>query len=115
LARAAFLPQEENGMKRMFTACLFALALLATTAAAEQMTGVITCSKCRHTEADKADCAKSCIKSGVPAIFVGSDSKVYKIANPDKIGDNVNQKVTVEGSLEGDTLTLESVKPAAES
>lgn len=102
-------------MKRTITACLFSLSLLAATAAAEQFTGVITCGKCKHTDAKAADCAKDCIKNGVPAILVTSDKKVYKIANPDKIGDNVNLKVTVEGSLDGETLTLDSVTPAPES
>jgi hypothetical protein len=32
-----------------------------------------------------------------------------KVANPDKIGDKVAEKVTVKGSVDGETLTIESV------
>ena len=46
---------------------------------------------------------------GVAAIFVTSDGKTLKVANPDKIGDKVAEKVTVKGSVDGETLTIESV------
>jgi hypothetical protein len=101
-------------MKRLFASGLLALSLGVMAASAEEMSGVITCGKCKKTSAEAADCAKACIKNGTPAIFVSDEGgKVYKIANPDKIGDAVNQKVTVDGEVKGDQLTLASVKPAA--
>lgn len=99
-------------MKRILTAVVFVLSLCAWSALADDMTGVITCSKCKHTDATKADCAKTCIKNGVAPIFVSSEGKTYKIANPDKVGDNVGEKVTVTGSVEEETLTIESVAKA---
>jgi len=96
-------------MKRLLTASVLGLALFSWSALAEDLTGMFTCSKCKHTDASKADCAKTCIKNGVAAIFVTSDGKTLKVANSDKIGDKVAEKVTVKGSVEGDTLTIESV------
>jgi hypothetical protein len=100
-------------MKRILMFCAFALTLAASSALADDVTGFITCSKCKHTGTSSADCAKSCIKSGVPPILVSSEGKTYKIANPDKVGDHISEKVTVTGTVENDTITIESVQPAA--
>ncbi len=97
-------------MKRLFTMCALAGSLWTVSAFADDLTGIITCGKCKKTSAAAADCAKQCIKSGVAAIFVTSDGKTYKIANPDKIGDKINEKVTVSGSVADETLTIDSVK-----
>jgi methylmalonyl-CoA mutase cobalamin-binding subunit len=99
-------------MKRILMSCAFALTLFATSALADDVTGVITCSKCKHTDASAAKCAKTCIKNGVAPILVSSDGKTYKIANPDKVGDHVLEQVTVTGAVENDTITIESVMPA---
>ena len=96
-------------MKRLLTASLLGLALFSVSAFAEDLTGVFTCGKCKHTEASAAACAKHCIKNGVAAIFVTSEGTTLKVANPDKIGDKVAEKVTVKGKVDGDTLTIESV------
>ncbi len=100
-------------MKKILTASMFAVALFASSALAEDVTGMITCSKCKHTDGSAAECAKKCIKSGVAPILVSSDGKTYKIANPDKVGDNIGQKVTVSGKIKKDTVTIDSVTPAA--
>ena len=96
-------------MKRILIASAFVLSLFAASAFAEEMSGQFTCSKCKHVGAKAADCAKKCIKNGVAPIFVSSDGKTYKIANPDKVGDAINEKVTVTGTVNEDTLTIESV------
>jgi hypothetical protein len=59
---------------------------------------------------DNAACAEKCIKGGSPAVLVGEDGKIYKIADQAKIVDHAGQKVTVTGSLKDDTITVESVK-----
>ena len=97
-------------MKRLLTASLLGMALFTYSALAEELTGVFTCGKCKHTDASGAACAKHCIKSGVAPIFVTSDGKTLKIANPDKVGDKIAETVTVNGTVEGDTLTIEAVK-----
>ncbi len=96
-------------MKRLLSVSLLGLALFSWSAIAGDLTGVFTCGKCKHTESSDAACAKHCIKNGVAPIFVTSDGKTLKVANPDKIGDKVAEKVTVTGSVQGDTLTIESV------
>jgi hypothetical protein len=59
---------------------------------------------------DNAQCAQKCIKGGSPAVLVGEDGKVYKIANQDKIVAHAGEKVTVTGSVIGDTITIDEVK-----
>ncbi len=105
-------------MKRLLTAFVFAASLFALSAAAEEMTGIITDAKCKHTDtsAKSVACAKACIKAGQPAVFNNSaDQTVYTISNPDKIESHVGQRVTVNGNVQGDSLTVESVKKAASS
>jgi hypothetical protein len=101
-------------MQRVLLTCLLVLSLAAGAAMAAEMTGIVTDAKCKHTDTSAASmkCAQECIKNGVPAVFVDTahDNKVYKIANPDKIMDHVGHKVTVEGTVDGDTLTVASVK-----
>ena len=98
-------------MKRILMSCSFALLLAATSAFAEDVTGMITCSKCKHNGEAQANCAKACIKGGIAPILVSSEGKTYKIANPEKVGDHVMEKVTVTGTVENDTITIESVTP----
>ena len=59
---------------------------------------------------DNAACAEKCIKGGSPAVLVGEDGTIYKIANQDKIVAHAGHKVTVTGDLKGDTITVDSVK-----
>ncbi len=103
-------------MKRVFLACAFALSLSAVSAMAAEMTGIVTDAKCKHTDTSAASvkCAQGCIKSGVAAVFVdtANENKVYTIANPDKIKSHIGQKVKVEGTVDGDKLTINSVKAA---
>ena len=102
-------------MKRLFVASLFAVSVLAWSALAAEMTGVITCDKCKHTDGStkSAKCAQNCVKGGVAAIFINSeDSKAYKIANPEKAEGHIGHKVTVTGDVSEDSITLESVKMA---
>lgn len=99
-------------MQRIFLACVLFLSLGAA-ALAEEMTGVITCSKCRHTEAGQMGCARGCIQGGVAPVFYDSASqKFYKVANPDAVKAHAGQRVVVTGNVSGDTLTVDQVKPA---
>jgi len=72
------------------------------------------CTKTKSTStlasAAHADCAKTCIKGGSPAVLVTNDGKIYKIADQDKIIDYAGQKVTIEGDLKGETITVTKVK-----
>lgn len=92
---------------------LGALAIgLAANGIAAQFKGFVEdtqCSKMPEMKNDSA-CAQKCIKMGSPAVLVTDDGKIYKIANQALIVDHAGQKVAVEGTLKGDTITVASVK-----
>jgi hypothetical protein len=46
----------------------------------------------------------------MPAVLVGEDGTIYKIDSQAKIVDHAGMKVTVTGTLKGDTITVASVK-----
>jgi hypothetical protein len=96
-------------MKKM----LAVSAIFAFGAMAESMTGYISDAHCgaKHAEDGNAACVKACVKRGAAAVFV-SDGKVYKVADSskDKVADHLGQKVKVDGKVEGDTITIESVE-----
>ncbi len=103
-------------MKKLVTLSLLALSLFAWSALAGAMTGIITDAKCKHrdTSAKSIECAKDCIKAGEKTVFIDdTDNKVYTIANPAKVEDHIGHRVTVTGEIEGETLTVDSVKMAA--
>ncbi|MGH9472471.1 MAG: hypothetical protein ACRD2H_12990 [Terriglobales bacterium] len=54
-------------------------------------------------------CVTKCLNGGGTAVLV-SRNKVYKVSNPDELKAYAGQSVVVKGSLEGDTLTVSSVK-----
>jgi len=96
------------------TLALFAIFSLSAFAA--EITGFVGDSMCgaKHkggTEAD-AKCASGCMKKGDKAVLVTSDGKVYKIddASQAKVAKVVGKTVTVNGNVDGDTLTINSVK-----
>jgi hypothetical protein len=92
-------------------------SLFAAGALAESMSGTISDANCgaKHAAATASDtaCAKSCVKRGAAPVFV-SDGKVYKIApdSRDKVAELVGAKVTVNGKVDGDTVTIESAEAA---
>ena len=58
---------------------------------------------------------QSCIKRGAPAVFVTEDGKIYKIADQDKVKADAGKKVTITGKMDGDTITVDSVKANVDS
>jgi len=100
-------------MKKLFAT--FALAAIGSVSAfAGEWSGVIADSKCKHTDgtADHIACTVKCVKGGADAVFVTSDDKVLKIdqASMAKVTPHLGHKVTVTGKVEGDTLTVETIK-----
>jgi Protein of unknown function (DUF5818) len=104
-------------LKKLALGFLLVLSLVAFSAAAEEMTGYISDAKCAKERSDVRDvedpgherCAKDCAKKGQPLVFV-SDGKVYKVSDQSKVQDHIGHKVTVTGKVDGDVLTVESVK-----
>lgn len=81
-----------------------------------EWTGYISDSKCgaKHSDGSSASvaCVKGCIKGGAAAVFVVGD-KVLKLANAAKVGEDLyGAKVKITGSLEGDTVTINTVAKA---
>jgi uncharacterized protein YdeI (BOF family) len=98
-------------MKKITVIALMTAGIAASAMAAE-FKGFIEDQACSSKPGMKAnaDCAKSCIKGGSPAVFVTEDGTIYKISNQAKIVSHAGENVTVTADLKGDTLTIESVK-----
>lgn len=95
---------------------LSAMALgLAFSALGAEFTGYIADSNCAAKQGAKAasdahaSCAAKCIKGGAAAVLVTPEGKIYKIADQAKVVDHAGHKVTIKGSLDGDTIKVESV------
>lgn len=103
-------------MKRTILLSL-AASLFAVSAMAESWTGTISDSKCGAKHADASEksmaCVKACVGRGGEAVFVVGD-KVLKLdaASKAKIAEHLGHKVVIDGSLEGETVTVASVKMA---
>jgi hypothetical protein len=99
-------------MKRIATAGLF-LSLFSAGAFAETWTGVISDEHCgaKHAAmtADDKTCVDKCAKGGAAAVFVAGD-QVYKIENQDAVKAHYGHKVTITGTMKGDTVHVDSVK-----
>jgi hypothetical protein len=96
-----------------------ALSFVAFTTAAPQakktLTGVVSDQACgaehKMKNMSAADCARACAKKAGWALVVGD--KVYKLEGHDADLDKyAAEKVTVMGTLTGDTMTVTSVAPA---
>lgn len=102
-------------MRKLVLGCTFLLAL-AMTAMAAEWTGYISDSSCAQKQGAKAasdghaGCAKGCIKRGDKAVLVTPEGKVYAITNQDKVVEHAGQKVTVEGTADGENITVTQVK-----
>jgi Protein of unknown function (DUF5818) len=91
---------------------LVVFGLAAMSAMAADVTGYIVdknCSSKKEMLGDEA-CAKRCIGRGAPAVLATEDGKIYSISNQDKVKDVAGKKVTVTGKVEGDSITVDSVK-----
>jgi|SRR4051794_31709994 len=104
---------KEIKMKKLaFLFSLFAVSMFAA-----EMTGTISDAKCGKAHADASEksmkCAQGCVKGGQAAVFITSDGKVLAIANQDKAKEHVGHKVTIDGNVEGDTVTIDSLKMAS--
>jgi hypothetical protein len=81
----------------------------------QSLTGVVTDSMCgaAHMSKDKtpAECTKMCVKDGMK-YALAVEKKVYTLEGHEaELAKLAGQKVTVQGTLKGDTVTVESVIP----
>ncbi len=85
---------------------------LAVSSFAADFKGFVQDESCSTKPAMKgnADCSKRCIDRGQKAVLVTEDGKIYKIAEQDKIKEHAGHNVTITGKLDGETISIESVK-----
>ena len=79
----------------------------------QSLTGVVTDSMCgaAHMAKDKtpAECTQMCVKDGVK-YALAAEKKVYTLEGHEtEIAKLAGQKVTVKGTLKGDTLSVQEV------
>ncbi|MBS1873990.1 MAG: hypothetical protein JSU00_12315 [Acidobacteria bacterium] len=105
-------------MKNTLLAMVFGFTLCGGAAFAEEWTGYISDAKCGKAHTDGSEksvkCVTGCVKGGTAPVLVSGD-QVLKIdeASKAKVMDHLGHKVTVNGSLRGDTVTISSVKAAS--
>src|SRR5271168_5638856 len=96
-----------------------AVTLLAGTfalAADGSWTGYISDSKCgvKGANDQAGECTTKCVKEGAKYVFVNdADKKVYVVDAQDKVAAHAGHHVTVKGTVEGETLKLDSIEMAA--
>jgi hypothetical protein len=104
-------------MKKIVIGTMMLASMCAASAMAETMTGFIGDSQCKHDGSTAKDvaCTKACIqKKGADAVFV-SDGKVmtFDAASEAQAKKMAGEKVTIDGSVVGDTVTINSIKKAS--
>ncbi len=85
---------------------------MAFSALAASYTGYIIDDSCASKKAmwGNVACAQSCIKRGAKAVLVTADGTIYKIADQDKVVPEAGKKVSISGTLTGDTIKVDSIK-----
>ncbi len=98
------------------TALLGTVSILAQTSGAQKtLTGVVSDAMCGQTHMMKdkpdADCLRYCVKQGNKyALVVGKT--VYTLEGHEaELDKYAAQKVTLEGKVKGETMTVETVSP----
>jgi hypothetical protein len=92
---------------------LFAAVLIfATGAVAADFTGYVIDESCASKPAMKGNeaCARKCIRGGSPAVLLADSAKVYKLDDQAKAVEHAGHKVKVTGTLNGDTIKVESIQ-----
>ncbi len=102
-------------MKKLFISASLG-SMMALSAFGATWSGTISDAMCgaKHADAspESQKCAQTCVKEhGAEPVFVVGD-KIYKIADASKtkVMPHVGHKVTISGKLDGDTVTVNSIK-----
>ena len=81
---------------------------------AEDWTGYIVDKGCSKNKGmwTNSECVERCASRGDKLVLVTEEGKVYAIADQDqdKVKSHGGQKVTLTGSMDGDTIKVDSIK-----
>lgn len=104
---------------KLILSLVFAGCFVFTTGAfAEQINGYVSESMCgaKHSSvsASNTQCIKKCLKGGSSPVLV-SEGKVMNFdpASQKKALKHAGQDVTIDGTVNGDTVTIKSIKKAS--
>jgi hypothetical protein len=107
-------------MKRLLVILVvFSFASVAPMAFADELSGVITETKCgaAHKAGTEKDisCIKSCAKSGAGKLALLAGDKLYTITNPEKATGHEGHAVNVTGKRDesAKTVTIDTLEMAA--
>jgi len=99
-------------MVRRMTLTLLIVVMAGLPLFAGEWTGWITDEHCGAKGAAEGhkSCALKCAKDGAALVFYNpSDEKLYKLSDQDAAKEHIGHKVKVVGTLEGETITVESI------
>jgi hypothetical protein len=102
-------------MKKLLVATAL-LALGSMSAFAAEIKGTIVDSMCAAKHADASEksmaCVEKCVKGGSAPALVTADGKILKLdeASKEKVMTHLGHKVTIMGTVDGDTLKIDSIK-----
>ena len=103
-------------MKKVFAGLMVLFALSTVPAWAASFTGVVTDDMCgaKHMMPGKPDatCARACVKRGAKYALSSGDKLYILSGKGTEVDALAGQKVTVTGDLQGNTLTVASIKAA---
>lgn len=97
--------------------CLFAFSLDAFAGTKGEWVGWLSDAKCaaNGAKASHKGCTLKCVEAGQAIVFVKEDDKrVYMLENLEKVKPLLGDRVQLSGSLEGDTIKVDSVRKATE-
>lgn len=104
-------------MKKLIFASIMAASLGSFGAFADEMTGYISDAHCgaAHSSPSAANtaCIKKCLGGGSDPVLV-SNGKVIKIdaSSKDKAVAHAGENVTINGTMDGDSLKIDSIETA---
>ena len=97
--------------------CLFVFSLNAFAGTKGEWIGWLSDAKCaaNGAKASHKGCALKCVEAGQAIVFVKEDDKkVYMLENAEKVKSLLGDRVQLSGSLEGDTIKVESAEKTNE-
>ena len=97
--------------------CLFVFSLNAFAGTKGEWVGWLSDAKCAANGAKESHkgCALKCVEAGQAIVFVKEDDKkVYLLENAEKVKPLLGDRVKLSGSLEGDTIKVDSAGKSSE-